>query len=102
MKLNEEIEQKLLEVLWSYDKYDDVYSFIDVIISYNYKGVDNQTLIETLNNILAKLDETQIVQDDIIGDILDYITGWATPLKNTKEYELFMLFNSSVHTKSKK
>jgi len=99
---NKKIEEELVEVLSSYDKHDDVYSFIDVIMSYNEKGVDKQTLIETLNNILTKLDETQRVQDDIIGDILDYITGWATPLKNTKEYELFMFFNSSVHTESKK
>jgi len=53
---NKKIEEELAEVLSSYDKHDDIYSFIDVIISYNDKGVDKQTSIETLNNILVKLE----------------------------------------------
>ena len=89
----EKIEKELLKVL-SYQKFDDLSSFIDIISSLNKKGVNKKTLIDILNTILLKLDDSQIIQETIIGDVLDYITGWATPPKNTKEYCLFIQFNS--------
>jgi len=96
---DEKIEKELLKVLLSYQKFDDLSSFIDIIIFLNKKGVNKKILIDILNNILLKLDDSQIVQETIIGDVLDYIIGWATPPKNTKEYSLFIQFNSDIITK---
>ena len=93
------IEKELLKALLSYQKFDDLASFIDIISSLNKKGVNKKILIDILHTILRKLDDSQIVQETIIGDVLDYITGWATPRKNTKEYSLFIQFNSEIINK---
>jgi len=96
---DEKVEKELLEVLLSYQNFNDLDNFIDIIILFNKKGVSKKKLIDILFIIVRKLDESQIVQETIIGDVLDYITGWATPLKNTKEYSLFIQFNSNIISK---
>ena len=89
----EKIEKELFEILLSYHELNDLDSFIDVIILLNKKGVNKKILIDILNNILSKLDDNQFVQETIIGEVLDYITGWEIPLQNTKIYSLFRQFN---------
>ena len=70
-----------------------------ILVEFLVEGVNKKILIDILNTILRKLDDSQIVQETIIADVLDYITGWATPLKNTKEYSLFIQFNSNIISK---
>lgn len=87
------IEKELLELLLSYDKHDDMYKFIDVVILLNKEGISRNILVEILYIILSKLEDSQIVQDDIVGDMLDFITGWTTPGSDSPVYKLFIHFN---------
>ena len=93
---NHKIEKELFELLLSYDKQDDFYKFIDVVILLNKEGISKKILIDILHRILDKLEDSQIVQEDIVGDILDYIIAWATPPENTKRYKLFIHFNPDM------
>ena len=89
---DEKVEKELLEVLLSYQNCTtDLDNFIDIIILFNKKGVSKKKLIDILFIIVRKLDESQIVQETIVCDVLDYVTGWARPLENRKEYSLLGL-----------
>ena len=49
-----------------------------------------------MNEILAKLNDKQEIQDAIIGKVLDYITAWSKPPKtDEKLYKLYTEFNLS-------
>ena len=59
----------------------------------NKEGISRNILVEILYIILSKLEDSQIVQDDIVGDMLDFITGWTTPGSDSPVYKLFIHFN---------
>ena len=95
---NVKIEEKLSKAILSYSDFDKQYNenlhrLMDVIMELNINGVSKETLVEVLTQMLRKLDDEQFMQDVIIGDVLDYMTAWATPIENTKIYEFFVHFN---------
>ena len=95
---NVKIEEKLFEAILSYSDFDKHYNenlhrLMDVIMELNINGVAKETLVDVLNQMLRKLDDKQFIQDAIIGEVLDYMTAWATPVANTKIYEFFVYFN---------
>jgi len=82
MKLNKEIKQKLLEILCSYDKYDDVYDYMNVIIDLNKEGTSKKNLTDILTKMLSEVEDKKSdygLQIDILGTTLDYITGFCSP-----------------------
>ena len=88
---NKKIEQELLEILWSYDKYDDVYDYMNVIIDLNKKGISKKILTDILTKMLSEFydKESDAIKEskkidyglpiDILITTLNYITGFCSP-----------------------
>jgi len=99
--LDEKIEQKLLEILCSYDKYDDVYDYINVIRDLNKEDISKKILTDILTKILSEVEEDKKIdcglQIDILGTTLDYITGFCSlPPHDSPEGKFYYYFKDKA------
>ncbi len=102
MKYNK-IEEKLLEILLSYDKYNDVYEYMNVVIDFHKRGTDKKNLTDILTKILSEIDDKYENQEnqmlnygvlvDILGTVLDYLTKFCLlPDEDSPEGKFYYYF----------
>ncbi len=97
------IEEELLEILLSYDKYNDVYEYMNVIINFHKRGIDKKSITDILTKILSEIDdryenkENQMVNYglpiDILITTLNYITKFCPlPAEDSSEGKFYYYF----------
>lgn len=102
---NKKIEQELLEILSSYDMYDNVYDYMNIIIDLNKKGINKKILTDILSKMLREFydKESNVVKEgekidyglpiDILITTLGYITKFCPlPPKDSPEGKFYYYF----------